>query len=190
MVGDQLAAILGLVALIGLLASLQGIMFAYGRNMYSLSRAGYYPKAMSVTGKSKTPWLALIVGGVIGFVALVVVDATGGSASPAGAIVLNIAVWGAMLAYLMQMVSFIILRRNFPNLDRPYKSPWGLFGGYSAAIIAAISFVGFLINPTFLPAIIAIIVVYVIMLLVFAVWGRNNLVLSPEERYAVHGVHE
>ena len=90
----------------------------------------------------------------------------------------------------MQMVSFIILRRNFPNLDRPYKSPWGLFGGYSAAIIAAISFVGFLINPTFLPAIIAIIVVYVIMLLVFAVWGRNNLVLSPEERYAVHGVHE
>jgi hypothetical protein len=28
MVGDQLAAVLGLVALIGLLASLQGIMFA------------------------------------------------------------------------------------------------------------------------------------------------------------------
>ena len=36
----------------------------------------------------------------------------------AGAIVLNIAVWGAVLAYLLQMISFIILRRKFPNANR------------------------------------------------------------------------
>eukprot|EP01031_Cornospumella_fuschlensis_P017495 gene17495-21404_t len=69
-VGDQLAAVLALFALIGLLASLQGIMFAYGRNMYSLSRAGYYPKFLSLTGKRQTPAIALLVGAVIGFVAL------------------------------------------------------------------------------------------------------------------------
>ncbi|MEY4985602.1 MAG: hypothetical protein RLZZ359_488 [Actinomycetota bacterium] len=189
-VGDGWAAVLGIFALIGLLASLQGIMFAYGRNMYSLSRAGYYPKALSVTGKNKTPWAALLAGGVIGFVALVVVDATGGSASPAGAIVLNIAVWGAMLAYLMQMISYVLLRRKFPSLDRPYKSPWGVRGATVSGIIAAISFIGFLLNPTFLPAIVAIIIVYVVMLAIFAVWGRHRLVLSPEEKYAVHGVHE
>ncbi len=39
-------------------------MFAYGRNMYSLSRAGYYPRWLSLTGKSKTPWVALVVGAV------------------------------------------------------------------------------------------------------------------------------
>ena len=189
-VGDGWAAVLGIFALIGLLASLQGIMFAYGRNMYSLSRAGYYPKALSVTGKNKTPWAALLVGGIIGFVALVVVDATGGASSPAGAIVLNIAVWGAMLAYLMQMISYVLLRRKFPSLDRPYKSPWGVRGATISGIIAAVSFIGFLVNPTFLPAIVAIIVVYVIMLAIFAVWGRHRLVLSPEEKYAVHGVHE
>ena len=186
-VGDGWAAVLGIFALIGLLASLQGIMFAYGRNMYSLSRAGYYPKALSVTGKRQTPWAALLVGAIIGFVALVVIDATGGSASPAGAIVLNIAVWGAMLAYLMQMLSFVILRRKFPNMNRPYKSPWGLRGAVVAGIIAFLSFIGFLLTPTFLPAIIAIIVVYVVVLLVFAVWGRHRLVLSPEEKYAVEG---
>jgi ethanolamine permease len=190
MVPPSWAAVLGLFALLGLLASLQGIMFAYGRNMYSLSRAGYYPKAMSVTGKNQTPYLALIVGAVIGYIALVAVDVLGGAGSVAGAIVLNIAVWGAMLAYLMQMVSYILLRRKFPNLDRPYKSPWGMFGAVVAAIISALSFIGFLINPTFLPAIEAIIVVYVVMLAIFAIWGRHRLVLSPEERYAVHGVHE
>jgi len=185
MVGDGWAAVLGIFALIGLLASLQGIMFAYGRNMYSLSRAGYYPKALSVTGKNKTPWAALLTGAVIGFIALVVIDATGGASSPAGVIILNIAVWGAMLAYIMQLVSFVILRRKYPNLNRPYKSPWGLPGSVVALVIAVIAFLGFLINPTFLPAIIAIIVVYAIVMLIFAIWGRHRLVLSPEERYSL-----
>ena len=71
---QRCAAVLALFALIGLLASLQGIMFAYGRNMYSLSRAGYYPKFLSLTGKRQTPWVALVVGAVIGFIALVVLD--------------------------------------------------------------------------------------------------------------------
>lgn len=185
MVGDGWAAVLGIFALIGLLASLQGIMFAYGRNMYSLSRAGYYPKALSVTGKNKTPWAALFTGGVIGFIALVVVAFTGGDTGPAGVIVLNIAVWGAMLAYILQLISFIILRRKFPNLNRPYKSPWGMPGAVVALVIAVIAFLGFLVNPAFLPAIVAIIVVYAIVMLVFAVWGRHRLVLSPEERYSV-----
>ena len=162
-------------------------MFAYGRNMYSLSRAGYYPKALSLTGKRQTPYIALIVGAVIGFVALVVVDATGGSGSPAGAIVLNIAIWGAVLSYLLQMVAYVILRRKFPNASRPYKSPLGIPGAVVAGIIAAITFIGFLLIPTFLPAIIAIAVVYVIAVILFALIGRHNLVLSPEEEYAISG---
>jgi ethanolamine permease len=44
-----------------------------------------------------------------------------------------------------------------------------------------------LLNPTFTPAIIAIAVVYVLLLIGFAVWGRNRLVLSPEEEYALSG---
>lgn len=186
-VGDTAAAALALVALIGLLASLMGIMFAYGRNMYSLSRAGYYPKVLSLTGRSQTPTVALIAGAVIGYVALVVVDAAGGSSSPAGAIVLNIATWGAVGAYALQMVSFIVLRKKFPLAERPYVSPWGLAGAWSALAISAAVFFGFLLNPTFLPAILAIIVVYVLIFVVFAIWGRHNLILSPEEEYALNG---
>jgi ethanolamine permease len=187
MVGDGAAAVLALAALVGLLASLQGIMFAYGRNMYSLSRAGYYPKFLSLTGRSQTPYVALIVGGVIGFVALVIVDALGGAGGVAGAIVLNIAVWGAVIAYVMQMVSFIILRRKFPNANRPYKSPWGIPGAVIAGVIAVLIFLGFFLNEPARPAIAAIAVVYVIILVVFSVYGRKNLVLSPEEEYAVSG---
>jgi ethanolamine permease len=186
-VGDQVAALLALFALIGLLASLQGIMFAYGRNMYSLSRAGYYPRFLSLTGKRQTPWVALVTGAAIGFVALLIVDALGGSGGVAGTVVLNIAVWGAVLAYLMQMVSFVLLRKKFPNAKRPFKSPWGITGAVVAGAISALIFVGCLFNPAFLTAIYGIVAIYVLMLIGFAVYGRHHLVLSPEEEYALSG---
>lgn len=190
-VGDELAAVLALFALVGLLASLQGIMFAYGRNMYSLSRAGYYPKFFSLTGKRQTPWVALVIGAVIGFMALLLLDVLSrvdeGAGAVAGAIILNIAVWGAVLAYFLQMVSFVILRRKFPNAVRPYRSPWGVPGAVIAAFISALIFLGFLLNVTFQPAIVAIIIVYAVILVGFALYGRHQLVLSPEEEYALSG---
>ncbi len=186
-VGDELAAVLALFALIGLLASLQGIMFAYGRNMYSLSRAGYYPRFLSLTGRRQTPWVALTVGAVIGFIALVLVDSLGGSGGVAGAIVLNIAIWGAVIAYALQMVSFIILRRKFPNVNRPYRSPWGVPGAVIALVVSVLIFFGFFINEPARPAIIAIAVVYIVILIGFALFFRHRLVLSPEEEYALSG---
>ena len=181
---DDWAAVLSLFALVGLLASLQGIMFAYGRNMYSLSRAGYYPKVLSLTGGRQTPWIALIVGAVIGFVAIVVVDQIGGTA---GDIILNIAVWGAVIAYVLQMVSFVLLRRRFPSAVRPYRSPVGVPGAVVAGAIAVLTFVGILFNEAYRPAIVAIAIVFAVGLVLFAIWGRHRLVLSPEEEYAMSG---
>jgi len=85
----------------------------------------------------------------------------------------------------MQAAAFLILRKKFPNINRPYKSPWGVFGGWAALIISGIAFIGFLINPAFLPAIVGIAVVYAVMLLGFALVGRHHLVLAPEEEYAL-----
>ena len=191
MVPKGLAGLLAIFALIGLLASLQGIMFAYGRNLYSLSRAGYYPKALSITGKRQTPVTALVVGAVIGFVLLIIVDRTaavgGAAANIGGSIVLNIAIWGAVVSYIMQMISFVILRRKFPNAKRPYKSPTGIAGAVIAGIIAAVIFVAFLFNPGYQIAIAAIAVVYIIGLIVFGLVGRKRLVLSPEEEFAISG---
>ena len=180
---ENLAAVLSALALIGLLASLQGIMYAYGRNMYSLSRAGYYPKALSLTGSRQTPYVALITGAVIGFIALLIVNYNEG----AGAVVLNIAVWGAVLAYGLQMISFLLLRRKFPNAKRPWVSPTGVPGAVVALVIAAVTFVAVLLNPDYRAAVIAIAIFYVIGLLVFGLYGRHRLVLSPEEEYAVSG---
>ena len=53
--GENIAKLLALVAVVGLIASFHTIIFAKGRQIYSLSRAGYFPSALSVThGSRKT----------------------------------------------------------------------------------------------------------------------------------------
>ena len=60
-------------------------------------------------------------------------------------------------------------------------------GAVFAGAIAALIFVGVMLNEDYRPAIIAIAVVYVVALVGFAVFGRHRLVLSPEEEYAMSG---
>ncbi len=48
--------------------------------------------------------------------------------SPVGAMLLNMAVFGAVMAYVLQMASFLVLRRRFPRMERPYVSPAGHSG--------------------------------------------------------------
>ena len=51
----------------GLVASFHTIIFAYGRQIFSLSRAGYFPRWLSLThGRRQTPHVALLVGGALG----------------------------------------------------------------------------------------------------------------------------
>ena len=54
---------LSLIGLTGLVASFHSIIYAYGRQILALSRAGYFPRVWSLTlKKNKTPFVALIGG--------------------------------------------------------------------------------------------------------------------------------
>ncbi|MFC8799441.1 amino acid permease [Promicromonospora sp. NPDC057138] len=187
------AGVLALLALVALLASLQGILFAAGRNMYSLSRAGYYPTFLSLTGaKHKTPWVALVATSVIGFailtlVLLVVPAISPDAAGAASGVILFIAVFGAVIAYVMQMVSYVLLRRKFPDAVRPYRSPTGVWGAVVAGVISVAALLGILLNSAFQVAVVTFVVVFVVGLALFALVGRKRLVLSPEEEYAMSG---
>ena len=51
------------------------------------------------------------------------------------------AVFGAVISYTMQWLSFIVLRQKMPNIERPYRSPCGVAGAAIAGILAVISLV-------------------------------------------------
>ena len=182
------ASLLGLIAVAGLVASFHTIIFAYGRNIFSLSRAGYYPHPLSVThGTRQTPHVALLVGAAIGWVAAYVIYESGAGSTVGGAL-LNMAVFGAVISYFMQCLAFVLLRRKLPHIERPYRSPVGEWGALVAAAIALVTLVAIFWNADYRPGVYGVAIFYLVAIAYFAVFGRHRLVLSPEEEFAMsHG---
>ncbi|RDT43253.1 amino acid permease, partial [Klebsiella pneumoniae] len=85
-----LATFVNFVGLAGLIASFFSIIYAYSRQIFALSRAGYLPTSLSLTNKNKAPYLAIIIPGIIGFLL---------SLTKEGDSLILIAVFGATISY-------------------------------------------------------------------------------------------
>lgn len=177
---------LALAAVAGLVASFHAIIYAYGRNIYSLSRAGYFPTFMSRTHPTrKTPHVALVVGAVAGYVVALAIEygqAFFGDV-PVGGVLLNMAVFGAVIAYLMQMAAYLKIKR-FTSLERPYVSPLGRGGAIVAGAIAALTLVFLFVNPDYRPGVYGVAIWFALSIVYFACYARHRMVLSPEEMFA------
>ena len=138
-------------------------------------------------GTRKTPHVALIAGGVLGYAVALIIqygkDVFGNV--PVGAVLLNMAVFGAVISYIMQMISFNMLRSKLPHIERPYVSRFGKAGAWAAALIAAVTLVFLFINPDYRPGVYGCALWFAAGLVYFAVTGRKQLVYSPEEEFAV-----
>jgi ethanolamine permease len=177
--------VLALVACTGLIASFHTIIFAYGRQIYSLSRAGYFPTWLSVThGTRQTPQRALLAGSALGFAVALAIHLTP-QGSPVGAVLLNMAVFGAVLAYMLQMISFLVLRARFAHIERPYRSPVGVAGAAVALVIAAATLIVLFQSADYNKGVIGAAVWFLLGLGYHAVHGRHHLVLAPEEAAAL-----
>jgi amino acid transporter len=102
-----------------------------------------------------------------------------------GGMLLNMAVFGAMISYAMQGLSFILLRRNLPDIERPYRSPLGVFGAGVTIAIALVTLYFQLQDPVYRNGVYAAAVFYLVGLAYFALVGRHRLILSPEEEFAM-----
>lgn len=170
---SKIAGILNIVGLFGLIASFFSVIYAYSRQLFALSRAGYLPRFLSITGRRKVPAYALIVPGVIGFLCTL----TG-----KGDLMLTMAVFGATISYALMMASHIVLRIKEPDLDRPYKTPGGMLTSIVALVLSLIALAStFLINK---EAALWMAVVYCALISYFLLHSRKHLVAkAPEEEF-------
>jgi ethanolamine permease len=82
------------------------------------------------------------------------------------------AVFGAMFSYILQAVSFILLRRNMPHIERPYRSPFGIPGAMVTIFIGLLTVYFQLSDPVYRAGVYAV--------------ARHRMILSPEEEFAMH----
>jgi ethanolamine permease len=91
------------------------------------------------------------------------------------------AVFGAVLAYVLQMVSFIALRMRFRHMERPYRSPVGIAGAVVAALVALVTLIVLFQNPAYNKGVIGASIWFVFGIAYYVFYARHRLVLAPEE---------
>lgn len=162
------------IGLFGLIASFFSIIFAYSRQLFALSRAGYLPRMLSRTGNRKTPYIALLVPGFIGFMLAAITED--------GAKMINIAVFGATVSYVLMTLSHIVLRRREPDLERPYRTPGGVVTTGVAFVLALAAVVATFFVDEQAAGITAI--VFLVAVAYFWFYSRHRLVAdAPEEEF-------
>ncbi|MBF7686877.1 ethanolamine permease [Acinetobacter rathckeae] len=137
------------IGLFGLVASFHGIILGYSRQIFALGRAGFLPASLAKLSRFQTPHRAIIAGGVVGILAIFsdsVIEIQGMSLTAA---IVTMACFGALLMYIMSMLSLFKLRRSAPDLERSFMAPGYPVVPAIALAIAVICFVSmFYFNPT------------------------------------------
>jgi ethanolamine permease len=170
---NALSRWVGFVGLAGLIASFFSIVFAYSRQVFALSRAGYLPRWLSLTTRRRTPHWALLIPGALGFTL---------SLSGQGDRLILMAVFGATVSYALMMASHMRLRRREPHLRRPFRTPGGAWTSGVALILALVACVaGLLVDPWVIAG---AGLFYALLLAWFALYSRHHLVAqAPEEEF-------
>ncbi len=172
--GSFVGEFVNYVGLAGLIASFFSIIYAYSRQLFALSRAGYLPRVLSVTTSRRSPAVALVVPAIIGFLLAAITED--------GALLINIAVFGATVSYVLMLTSHIVLRRREPDLERPYRTPGGVITSGIGLFLAAAAVIATFFVDKKAAAITA--GIYVVALAYVGFYSRHRLVSrAPEEEF-------
>lgn len=175
------------IGLAGLVASFFGIIFAYSRQIFALSRAGYLPRWLSRTNRNRAPHWALVVPAIVGYGAIVGVDAAAAGRVKTADLLMQIAVFAALGSYVMMMVSHLVLRRRHPDLPRPYRTPLYPLPPVLALVLALFAMCSTLFYAeAALGVILGVVGIFAVGAVYFGLYSRHHLVASaPEEEAAL-----
>jgi ethanolamine permease len=111
------------IGLFGLVASFHGIILGYSRQFFALARAGFLPKSLAKLSRFQTPHRAILAGGVVGIAAIFSDSLVNLQGMTLTAAMITMSVFGAIVMYIVSMLSLFKLRTNEPNLERSFRAP-------------------------------------------------------------------
>jgi ethanolamine permease len=130
------------IGVLGLIASLHGIIIGYSRQIFALARAGLLPKALAaIHPRWRTPHIAIVAGGAVGIAAIYSDKFVTIAGQPLTASIVTMSALGAIVMYIVSLLSLVRLRRREPGLVRPFRVPLYPLFPLVALAIAAVSLV-------------------------------------------------
>lgn len=133
--------------LCGIITSWNSFLMGGSRALYSMGESLMIPKMFGKLGKHKTPEAAIILCGI----ACVVAPFFG-----RGVLVwlVDAASFGCVIAYMFVSISFCILRKKKPEMERPYKVKAGRFVGVMAVLMAGFMTLLYIVPASFSAALV------------------------------------
>ncbi|RJX80770.1 ethanolamine permease [Pseudomonas sp. LS-2] len=111
------------IGLFGLVASFHGIILGYSRQFFALARAGFLPPSLAKLSRFQTPHRAILAGGVVGILAILSDGLVNLQGMTLTAAMITMSVFGAIVMYIVSMLSLFKLRRSEPDLERSFRAP-------------------------------------------------------------------
>ncbi|MCH8620777.1 ethanolamine permease [Undibacterium sp. TS12] len=127
------------LGLFGLIASFHGIILGYSRQIFALARENYLPHYFArIHPRFNTPYRAILAGGAIGIAAIYSDELIKIGGQSLTANILTMSVFGALLMYILSMLSLFKLRRSEPQTNRPFRAPFYPYSPAFALLSAGI----------------------------------------------------
>lgn len=131
----------------GIITSWNSFLMGGSRALYSMGEALMIPEFLGKLGKNKTPEAALVLCGIAC------------CAAPffgRGVLVwlVDAASFGCVIAYMFVSISFCILRKKRPDMDRPYKVRHAGFVGFMAVLMAGFMTLLYIVPASFSAALV------------------------------------
>ena len=168
--GNGLTKVFASIGLFGLIASLHGIILASSRQVFAMARSGYLPRMLSdINRRFKTPHWALVISGIVSSIFIYKFKTDQ---------IIMLSVLGAVVMYIMSMLSLFILRKKEPRLNRPFLAPvYPVFPAIALVICVVCLFATIYFNPDM-----SLIFAggLVIVLLIFIVMGKHKVALTED----------
>jgi amino acid transporter len=125
-----MGTVLVLGGIAGILTSWNGFLLGASRLVYALAQSGMLPAWFGrLHPRFRTPGNAILFIGVLSMIAPFFGENTLVWMVDAGGL-------SIVVAYLMVAVSFVLLRRREPHMERPFRTPGGTATGVIAAVLA------------------------------------------------------
>lgn len=133
--------------LCGIITSWNSFLMGGSRALYSMGESLMIPEKFGKLGKHKTPEAAIILCGI----ACCIAPFFG-----RGVLVwlVDAASFGCVVAYMFVAISFCILRKKKPDMERPYKVKAGTFVGAMAVAMAAFMTLLYIVPASFSAALV------------------------------------
>jgi basic amino acid/polyamine antiporter, APA family len=129
-----------ITALVGLLTSWNGFFLAGSRVLFAMGRGKIIAPILGKSHKNyKTPYKAVLFSGLVTFLASLMGTGAMGAFVNVGSLCIVIAFFGVS-------ASFITLRKKFPDLHRPYRTPGGNLLGY-IGIVGSLCILSIMVFP-------------------------------------------